>query len=117
MKFQGRKIYAGKVKGQALVTSMGISFFGGVDPATGLVVEKDHELEGESISGKILVFPSGKGSTVGSYTLCLCTQHLISSSALITKRANLGRNRANVGTINLLYALRFRVDSFIIRLR
>ena len=69
MKFQGRKIYQGQVEGEALVTSMGISFFGGVDPETGVVVEKNHELEGQSISGKILVFPTGKGSTVGSYTL------------------------------------------------
>lgn len=52
-----------------MVTSMGISFFGGVDPETGIIVEKSHELEGLTISGKILVFPTGKGSTVGSYTL------------------------------------------------
>jgi uncharacterized protein len=69
MIFQGRKIYQGRVRGEALVTSMGISFFGGVDPDSGVVVEKGHELEGQSISGKILVFPTGKGSTVGSYTL------------------------------------------------
>jgi uncharacterized protein len=69
MIFQGRKIYPGMVQGTALVTSMSISFFGGVDPDTGRVVEKGHELFGESIAGKILVFPSGKGSTVGSYTL------------------------------------------------
>jgi len=66
---QGRKIYQGRVVGQALVTRMGISFFGGVDPETGIVVEKGHELEGLSIRGKVLVFPTGKGSTVGSYTL------------------------------------------------
>jgi hypothetical protein len=48
---------------------MGISFFGGVDPESGVVIERDHELEGESIAGKVLVFPTGKGSTVGSYTL------------------------------------------------
>ena len=65
----GRKIYGGKVTGQALVTTQGISFFGGVDPETGVIVEKGHALEGQSISGKILVFPTGKGSTVGSYTL------------------------------------------------
>ena len=52
-----------------MVTSMGISFYGGVDPDTGRVVERGHELEGQGISGKILVFPTGKGSTVGSYTL------------------------------------------------
>lgn len=68
-KFQGRVIYPGYAEGQALVTSMGISFFGGVDPDTGMVVERDHELEGKSVAGKVLIFPSGKGSTVGSYTL------------------------------------------------
>jgi predicted aconitase with swiveling domain len=69
MKFQGRKIYQGRAEAETLVTSMGISFYGGVDPETGVVVEKGHELEGQAISGKILVFPTGKGSTVGSYTL------------------------------------------------
>jgi len=69
MKLQGRSIYRGIVEGEALVTTMGISFFGGVNPETGTIVEKGHELEGQSIHGKILVFPSGKGSTVGSYTL------------------------------------------------
>jgi hypothetical protein len=69
MQLQGRKIYQGTVKGEALVTSMGFSFFGGVDPDTGIVVEKGHQLEGQAIGGKVLVFPTGKGSTVGSYTL------------------------------------------------
>lgn len=66
---QGRKICAGQAGGEALVTRMGISFFGGVDPDSGVVIEKGHDLEGQSIAGKVLVFPSGKGSTVGSYTL------------------------------------------------
>lgn len=69
MIFTGRKISTGAACGEALVTSMGISFYGGVDPGTGCVVEQGHELEGQSIAGKILVFPTGKGSTVGSYTL------------------------------------------------
>ena len=67
--YRGRKIYGGQAQAEALVTSMGISFFGGVDPESGVVLEKDHELEGQSIAGKVLVFPGGKGSTVGSYTL------------------------------------------------
>ena len=67
--FQGRSIYSGTAEAEALVTTMGISFFGGVDPDSGIVVEKGHELEGQSVAGKVLVFPTGKGSTVGSYTL------------------------------------------------
>lgn len=69
MQLKGRTIYKGIAQGEALVTSMGISFYGGVDPETGLIVERGHELEGQSIAGKVLVFPRGKGSTVGSYTL------------------------------------------------
>lgn len=66
---KGRIIYKGKAEAEALVTSMPISFYGGVDPNNGVVIEKGHELNGQSVKGKILVFPQGKGSTVGSYTL------------------------------------------------
>jgi len=69
MELKGRVISKGVGKGEALTTSQPISFYGGVDPNTGVIVEKGHELEGEAVKDKILVFPNGKGSTVGSYTL------------------------------------------------
>jgi uncharacterized protein len=69
MILQCRSIYAGTARGEALVTSQAISFFGGIDPETGIVVERGHELEGQCIAGKVLVFPTRKGSTVGPYTL------------------------------------------------
>ncbi len=69
MRLKGRVIVEGRAEGEALVCQEAIGFFGGVDPETGVVVEPSHELEGRSIYGKILVFPTGKGSTVGSYTL------------------------------------------------
>jgi len=65
----GRSIFQGNAQGETLVTSQPISFFGGVDPEKGIVVERGHPLEGQCIAGKVLVFPTGKGSTVGSYTL------------------------------------------------
>jgi uncharacterized protein len=83
MGFHGRTIYKGAVEGEALVTSMGISFFGGVDPDTGVVVEKGHQLEGQSISGKVLVFPTGKGSTVGSYTLYRLKRNGVAPIAIV----------------------------------
>ena len=64
MKLMGRKIYKGIVKAEALVTKEGISFYGGVDPDTGKIVEIGHELEGQSMTGKVLVFPTGKGYTM-----------------------------------------------------
>ncbi len=69
MKIRGRSIYHGSARGEAMVTAQAISFYGGVDPETGVVVERGHALEGECVAGRVLVFPTGKGSTVGSYTL------------------------------------------------
>ena len=69
MELNGRIIYKGRGEGEALTTSQPMSFYGGVDPNTGEVIEKGHELLGKSVKGKVLVFPNGKGSTVGSYTL------------------------------------------------
>jgi predicted aconitase with swiveling domain len=66
---RGRTIHPGRAEGEALVSRMDISFFGGVDPDSGIVRENGHDLAGTSVAGRILVFPSGKGSTVGSYTL------------------------------------------------
>lgn len=79
----GRSIYRGKASGEALVSKMGISFFGGVDPDTGVIIERGHDLEGQSIAGKVLVFPSGKGSTVGSYSLYRLMKNGKAPSAII----------------------------------
>ena len=83
MDIHGRTIYKGIAQGEALVTSMGISFFGGVDPDTGVIVETGHELEGQAISGKVLVFPTGKGSTVGSYTLYRLKRNGLAPAAIV----------------------------------
>ena len=82
---RGRIIYKGKAEGEALVTSQPISFYGGVDPNTGVVIEKGHELQGQSVKGKILVFPTGKGSTVGSYTLYRMKKNGSAPAGLINK--------------------------------
>lgn len=66
---KGRGVAKFVGSGEALVSSQEISFFGGVDPKTGVVREKGHELCGADITGKVLIFPKGKGSTVGSYVI------------------------------------------------
>lgn len=66
---QGRVIKSGRGEGPALVSPAPIGFLGGVDPDTGVVLEPGHPLQGRSVAGKVLVFPTGKGSTVGSYTI------------------------------------------------
>jgi hypothetical protein len=64
-----RVIKAGEAKGLALVSPEPIGFLGGVDPETGVVVEPGHPLVGQCVAGRVLAFPTGKGSTVGSFTL------------------------------------------------
>jgi predicted aconitase with swiveling domain len=65
----GRIIKSGCGEGPALVSPAPIGFLGGVDPDTGVVLEPGHPLQGKSVAGSVLVFPTGKGSTVGSYTI------------------------------------------------
>lgn len=87
MKLLGRTISKGKAEGEVLMSKEAISFYGGVDPETGIVVEKGHVLEGKSIAGKILVFPQGKGSTVGSYAIYRLKKAGKAPKAIINKES------------------------------
>jgi predicted aconitase with swiveling domain len=75
----------GDVEGTAIVSSKTISFFGGVDPNTGIILEKGHDLEGQSIKDKVFVFPNGSGSTVGSYTLLRLMKNGTAPKAIINR--------------------------------
>lgn len=79
----GRVIKAGQARGLALVSPEPIGFFGGVDPDTGVIVESGHPLLGQAVAGRVLIFPTGKGSTVGSYTLYRLVQNRLGPAAII----------------------------------
>lgn len=66
---KGRVISPGIAQGEAIVSSEPVGFYGGIDIDTGIIIEKNHPLQGQSVKDKILVFPNGKGSTVGSYVI------------------------------------------------
>jgi predicted aconitase with swiveling domain len=83
----GRRISNGVAEGQALISHEPISFFGGVNPDTGVVVEKGHELEGKSVKDRVLIFPRGKGSTVGSYTLYRMKKNGVAPKAIVNLEA------------------------------
>ncbi len=82
---KGRKIFGGKASGESLVSSEAISFYGGIDPDTGTIVEKGHPLEGKNVAGKILIFPHGKGSTVSSYTIYRLKKNGKAPAAIINR--------------------------------
>lgn len=81
----GRKVVGGKTRGPALVTSEPICFLGGVDVTTGMITEVGHPLKGKSIAGKVLVFPTGKGSTGGSYLIFEAVSNGVGPCAMINR--------------------------------
>ncbi|MEM2924292.1 MAG: DUF126 domain-containing protein [Methanocellales archaeon] len=86
MRIKGRSISKGSALGRAIVTREPISFLGSVDPGTGRIIEKGHELYGKIIKNKILIFPHGKGSTVGSYVLYQLKQNSTAPAAIVNRR-------------------------------
>jgi len=83
-----RVVKAGHAEGEALVSSEPIGFLGGVDPDTGVVIEAGHPLEGQCVAGRVLVFPTGKGSTVGSYTLYRLARNGLGPAAIVNSEAD-----------------------------
>lgn len=82
-RLSGRGVVRGRGEGLALVTTQPLSFFGGLDPVKGTVVEKGHELYGKRVTGRVLVFPWGKGSTVGSYVIYAMKKRGTAPAAII----------------------------------
>ncbi len=68
-----------------MVSKEPVGFYGGIDPKTGVVIEKGHELEGKNVKDTILVFPCGKGSTVGSYVIYGLKKNGVAPKAIVNK--------------------------------
>ena len=83
MNITGRSISKGTASGELLKTDTPISFLGGVDPRTGTIIDANHPLAGQKITGKVLAFPYGKGSTVGSYVLYALSRNGTAPAAII----------------------------------
>lgn len=68
-RLQGRALVNGTASGTALATDTPLSFWGGVDPEHGQIIDKRHPLVGEHLMGRVLVLPSGRGSCSASGVL------------------------------------------------
>ncbi len=69
IRLKGRRISRGRAEGYAIVSRCPFSFLGDVDVESGKVVAEDSDIRGESVAGRVFVFPKGRGSTVGTYVL------------------------------------------------
>ncbi|CAB50519.1 DUF126 domain-containing protein [Pyrococcus abyssi] len=87
MKLKGKGVGKNIVEGEVIVSKKPLSFLGGVDPETGIIIDPDSDIKGESIEGKILVFPKGRGSTVGSYVIYALSRNGKAPKAIIVEEA------------------------------
>jgi len=85
---RGRVIVEGICKAEALVSTKPISFLGGVDASTGEIIEKNHDLYGTCVKDKVLCFPHGHGSTVGSYVLYSLAKNKLGPKAIVNQTAD-----------------------------
>jgi uncharacterized protein len=87
MMMRTKGIGHGRAESVVIQTQMPISFLGGVDPTRGCVVEEGSDIKGESFAGKILSFPHGKGSTVGSYVIFQLKKSGTAPAAMLNQKA------------------------------
>lgn len=83
---KGRTVNRGKVQAEAIVTNQVFGFWGGVDTNTGVVIDERHELFGQSIKGKVFVFPEGRGSTVGASVILEMVRCGTAPAAMINRK-------------------------------
>ena len=79
----GKPIVPGPAEGTALVSKEPLSFWGGVCPRTGEVIDRRHELSGSSVTGKVFVLPTGRGSSTSSATLMQSIKAGVAPAAII----------------------------------
>jgi hypothetical protein len=84
----GRPLVAGEAEGRAIVSRQPLSFWGGLNPCTGEVIDRRHELSGVIVAEKVFVLPQGKGSSTGSAVLVEGIRMGTAPAAIITARAD-----------------------------
>ncbi|MBO3762818.1 MAG: DUF126 domain-containing protein [Thermoproteota archaeon] len=88
-KFKVKWVSFKKFSGETLKSSVPISFLGGVDPKTGVIIDSSNSLYGKSIKDKVLLMPFGVGSTVGSYIIYALKKNLAAPIAILTYKPDI----------------------------
>jgi len=88
MKIRARGIVPGRASGTVIASALPFSFVGGVNPANGSILEDATGIAGERLDGRVFAFPSGKGSTVGSYVLYGLQKRGHGPAAIVNRRTD-----------------------------
>lgn len=82
---EGRTLVPGRAAGLALVLAEPLSFWGGLDPATGRVIDRHHPQVGANLMGRVLVMPVGRGSSSASSVLAEAIRARTSPAAIVLR--------------------------------
>jgi predicted aconitase with swiveling domain len=85
---EGRTLVAGHATGIALVLDEPLSFWGGMAPATGELIDPHHAQRGASLTDRVLVMPSGRGSSSSSYVLAEAIRTGTAPAAIILRESD-----------------------------
>lgn len=83
MRFEGTSLVAGHASGMTLALDDPLSFWGGVDPTTGAIIDVHHPQAGAQLSRKVLVMPTGRGSSSSSSVLAEIIRHGVGPVAIL----------------------------------
>jgi predicted aconitase with swiveling domain len=84
----GTPLVAGSARGRAITTDEPISFWGGLDPGTGEIIDRRHPLSGRVVTGSVLVLPHGRGSCSASGVLLEAIRNGAAPAALVVSRVD-----------------------------
>jgi hypothetical protein len=116
-----RGVVGGIAEGPALVTNQPLSFFGEVDPNTGNIISERSEIKGKCVAGRVLVFPHGRGSTVGSYVIFALKENGVAPCAIVNEETEViiaaGCSLANIPLVDRIsgFSTSFVRDNDIVR--
>ena len=85
---EARTLVAGTAEGRALVLDEPLSFWGGIDPANGDIIDARHPQHGANVAGRILVMPSGRGSSSSSSVLAEAIRAGTAPAAIVLGEAD-----------------------------
>lgn len=84
----GEPIVPGQAAGQCLISGDALSFWGGVDPETGEIIDRHHSLSGRTVTQRVLVVPHGRGSCSGSGVFLEAIRNQTAPAAILVLRSD-----------------------------
>jgi predicted aconitase with swiveling domain len=85
---RGKPVVAGSAEGPALVSKEPLSFWGGISPRTGEIIDRRHQRSGANVAGRVFVFPQGRGSSTSSATLLESIKMGVAPAAIINLKVD-----------------------------